>query len=167
MKPILALACGLALTSLGGCRAPAQQTSGNHLVGAHNMWANRAFRDMAAHSAVVRERTLYPHHFAEGRAELNQLGQRDLTLLADLFREQPGSLNVRRGDADEDLYQARLEAVRTALEFSGIDAARVDLVDGPAGGDGAGSERTVDVLESGSALAPQSGYVGSDVGVRR
>jgi len=152
MRPLLALTCGLALASLGGCRAPAQQSAGNHLIGAHNMWANQAFGDMAVRAAVVRERTLYPHHFAEGSDQLNQLGRRDLTLLADLFREQPGSLGVRRGDADEVLYQARLESVRTALELAGIDAARVDLVDRPAGGDGVGSQRAVGVLEAGTAL---------------
>lgn len=146
MKPILALACGALLTSLAGCGSPAAERSSNEMMGVHNLWANRAFREMAVEAAVVRERTLYPHHFVDGRAQLNQLGMRDLGFLAGLFREEPGSLNVRRGSADDVLYQARLDTVRGELEVAGIDASMVDLGSGTPGGDGTSSARAIEIL---------------------
>ena len=155
MKPILALACGLVLTSLTGCGTPAETRSGDHMVGVHNLWANQAYREIGVNGAVMRERTIYPHHFQDGRAVLNPLGLRDVGILADLYRDGPGSLSVRQGAADDALYQARLEAVRTALESSGIDSALVDLSDGTPGGDGSSSARAIAVLagETGTATS--------------
>ncbi len=48
-------------------------------------------------NAIVTQHTLYPYHFVTDGAGLNDLGQRDLMVLARHYKEQPGALNVRRG----------------------------------------------------------------------
>jgi hypothetical protein len=144
MKPILTLAAGLVL-ALSGCRAPAEQGSGNQLVGGHNLWTTRAYAEEAAQAAVIREHTLYAHHFEPDGAALNQLGQRDVRWLAQHHLENPYglpvSLSVRCAGVAQALYEQRLESVRAAFEQQGLDASLLAIGDGLPGGDGLASAR--------------------------
>ena len=148
MRPILTLAGALALCS--GCRAPAAQGSENRLVGASNMWITPAYAETAVQAAVIREHTLYAHHFERDGAALNQLGQRDVHWLAQHYLENPFglpvSLNVRCAGVTEALYQRRLESVRAAFEQQGLDASLVAIEDGVPGGDGLASGRVHEAL---------------------
>lgn len=58
-------------------------------------------------------------------------------------QEFPVNLNVKRGDASAELYDARLKAVRKFLEAQGVDTSRIALTDGFAGGDGLPSQQAV------------------------
>jgi hypothetical protein len=144
MKPISTLAGALVLT-LGACRAPTEQGYGNELVGGHNLWTARATFEEAAQAAVIREHTLYAHHFEPDAAALNQLGQRDVRWLAQHYLANPFglpvSLNVRCAGVSEALYQERLESVRAAFEQQGLDASLLAIEDGLPGGDGLASAR--------------------------
>jgi hypothetical protein len=144
MKPILTLATGLVL-ALSACRAPAEQGSGNQLVGSQNLWTARAYFEESAQAAVIREHTLYAHHFEQDGAALNQLGQRDVRWLAQHYLENPYglpvSLSVRCAGVTEALYEKRLESVRAAFEQQGLDASLLAIEDGLPGGDGLASGR--------------------------
>ncbi len=97
--------------------------------------------------AVIAQHTLYPYHFIAGSDKLNELGHRDLYVLAEHFKCAPGSLNVDQGDASADLYSARLKAVTQALKDSGVGTSRVQLTSGLSGGDGLAGPRVIKILE--------------------
>src|SRR5262245_42398998 len=71
-------------------------------------------------SAVIREHTLYPYHFVEYGASLNELGWRDTRWLAAHYASNPGPLNVRQGDTPDDLYKARVRTVTNAMIEGGV-----------------------------------------------
>ncbi len=58
-------------------------------------------------------------------------------------QEFPVNLNVKQGSASEELYDARLKAVRSFLEAQGVDTQRIALTDGFPGGDGMPSQQAV------------------------
>jgi len=104
--------------------------------------------DTAISNAVIRQHTLFPYQFMPQSSDLNELGVRDLGILAAYFKDRPGTVNVRRGDASEDLYQGRVAAVRTALEQGGVEPERVVIREGLPGGDGIPGESVFAILES-------------------
>jgi hypothetical protein len=122
------------------CRDPFDQRA------TMNAWIVHSYTDPAIANGIVAQHTLFPYHFVADTAELNELGQRDMAVLADHYRDATGQLNVRRGDASEALYRARLAAVTTRLAGAGIPAGRVQLADGFAGGPGLPTDRCVVIL---------------------
>jgi len=92
------------------------------------------------------------------------------------MRLDGGTISVRRGQADDRLYAARLESVRIALSLRGIGQDRVALVDGLAGGSGVESGEALIIREqvrkipfeipTGSVLSPTGGQstVASEIG---
>jgi hypothetical protein len=135
--------------------------------GIRNMWAGDHIRDASLREAVLSQRTLYPYHFVVGAAELNELGWRDMEMLAAHFALHGGELSVRRGDADEELYGERMRAVELALAAAGVEPGRVRLSDALPGGAGITAERMLEVLErshselSTEDASPRSGSAGS------
>ena len=85
---------------------------------------------------VVRQRSMGEEHFLPGSSSLSPLGRRDLTILAEALRDDGGSIAIRRGQADDALYDARIGEVRRRLEATGIARARIVLNQAPAGGTG-------------------------------
>jgi len=59
------------------------------------------------------------------------------------MQDFPVNLNVKRGNASEELYDARLKAVRSFLEAQGVDTKRIAFTDGFPGGDGMPSKQAV------------------------
>ena len=113
--------------------------------------------------ALIAQSTLFPYHFQADAAELNELGRRDLLVLAAHLREHAGSLSVRRGGATPELHEARVRAVLAALVTAGVPRDAVALRDGLPGGDGTSSARIVEVLGrplllggAGTSSAPQA-----------
>jgi hypothetical protein len=94
-------------------------------------------------NAIVTQHTLYPYHFVTDGAGLNDLGQRDLMVLARHYKEQPGALNVRQGPASATLYGARVAQVQKRLKEAGVDVGRMTISDGMPGGPGMPSEAIV------------------------
>ena len=97
--------------------------------------------DTAVNNGIIAQHTLYPYHFMTGSAQLNDLGVRELAVLSDHFKTATGQLNVRKGDTGNELYQARLKTVTSALAAAGVKGENVVVKDGAAGGSGMSSER--------------------------
>ena len=96
--------------------------------------------------AIVSEHTLYPYHFVTDSTTLNELGERDLRVLAAHFRDNSGDLNVRRAGASKELYNARVASVLEQLRRHGVAVNRIKVADGLPGGEGMTSERVVKIL---------------------
>ena len=152
MRTIPALLLGSLLAAAAGCRSPQEDMHG---IG--SMWAGESLRAASLQQAIVTQATLFPYHFATGTARLNELGRRDVALLAAHFREHAGTLNVRRAGTAQSLYDERLTAVRQALSAAGVAPAQIALADAAAGGDGMDSGRVLHILTV-EAATPSTTY---------
>jgi len=141
MKPFALTACVLMLTACG-CE-PQQEAID---AAAHEAWLVNTVNDTAVRNAIVRQRTLFPYHFAEEGSALNDLGLHDLAVLAAHFKASAGNLSVRRGGAPNELYKARVAAVVGALAKAGVAKDRVRISDALPAGDGMPSERVLVIL---------------------
>ena len=134
---------------LAGCEA--NQTTEPKAV---NPWLVNTVNDMAVRNAIIRQQALFPYHFVVNGAQLNDLGKQDLDVLASHYRDNPGQLVVRQGDASEELYAARVQAVVEAMRGAGVDVDRGQVTDGLAQGDGMPSERVIVIVQERGAGAP-------------
>ena len=153
MKAIwsLAAACMLALA---GCEtAPPAEPAYDPALDAHMV---EAYFSRQMRNAILAQHTIYPYHFDVYSASLNELGERDLDLLARHLKENPGPLGVRQGDASDEVYQARVDTVRGFLMDTGVPADRIAIADALPGGDGAVSDRVIEVLAAPSV--PEESY---------
>lgn len=112
-----------------------------------NAWSVNEYHRDSIEAAIVSQHTLYPYHFVRNGADLNELGERDLGVLARHYADHPGRLNLRRADTSPELYDARLETVRAQLADAGVDLDRVRIADHAPGGDGMSSDRVLVILE--------------------
>lgn len=107
-------------------------------------WLNNAAID----NAIIRQHALYPYHFVANSQELNDLGRRDVMVLSNFYRMNPGKVNVRKAGTPDELYEARVQYVVQAMEHYGVDPNRIEVIkDGFPGGDGASAERVMQILE--------------------
>jgi hypothetical protein len=105
-------------------------------------------RDTGIRDAILAEHTIYPYHFEEGTALLNSLGERDLAVLADSFRQNnSGVISIRQGDASDELYAQRTQTIKTALTRLGVVADNVKIGDAPAGGETAEGNDVAQILK--------------------
>lgn len=138
----------LAAALVAGCATPPPPTGERVGMGdAEQAAADRAFArepfEDQVRAGVLRQRTLYEHHFEHDAAALNSLGRRDLAILAKGMSASGGRIAVERGSAGKDLYAARLSTVRAGLASAGIPARRVKLDDGPPGGRGVSTSEAI------------------------
>lgn len=110
--------------------------------------------DEQAVMAVQRQRTVYPYHFIAGTAELNDLGRRDLMILADFERDHPGVVHVCRDREAPGLYAARLKSIREFLSGEGVPVGRVMFDDAWPGGDGERADAVAQSMMRMSAPPP-------------
>ncbi len=128
-----------------GCAENSQKSQDTGLVNAELV---NSYNDIALQNAIIAEHTLFPYHFVNNSAELNELGQRDLAVLTKHFMEHPGSLSIRRGDdIPADLYEARVKLVLDRWKAAGINMKRMDISDNMPGGPGMTSEKIIKILE--------------------
>lgn len=144
MKFWMALMIAASALYTGGCNSPEWPMERRNTM---NAWTIDQYHRDSERAAIVSQHTLYPYHFVANSAALNELGVRDLTVLADHYRENPGAMNVRRAGANSDLYKARLDTVTAMLSEKGVDTERIRVSDGPAGGEGISSGRMLVILE--------------------
>jgi hypothetical protein len=119
----------------------------------------RTLNNVGIEDAIITQHTLYPYHFVTDGATLNELGQRDLAVLARHFREHPGTLRIQGEGVDKSLYEARVAYVMGRLKDAGVETGRMSLSEGMPGGPGMPSERVVTILrreEAGHAAATGS-----------
>jgi len=115
----------------------------------------RTLNNIGVENAIITQHTIYPYHFVTDGEPLNELGRRDLAVLARHFTENAGVLNVRRGQEPAALYEARVAQVVQNLKKAGVDTGRLKVSDEMPGGTGMPSERVVTILR----LAPQGASI--------
>lgn len=109
-------------------------------------WLASSVHETEINNAIIAQHTLFPYHFVHNAAQLNELGERDMGVLASHFRTHPGALNIRRGDAGDELHLARVKAVERRLARARIDANRIAISDALPGGGGMPSEHVLIIL---------------------
>lgn len=154
MRQYLIASMGILCIALMGCEeqqvdlSPDQKLIDAKLVESVN--------NLAIENAIVSQHTLFPYHFVQNSPELNELGQRDLAVLADRFLENAGPLNIRKGSVPAELYEARVNHVVDTLKEAGVEAERITISDGMPGGSGMPSENVLRILEK-AEEAPAAG----------
>ena len=144
MKRLAIITIGAVLATTFGCEQMREPTHSTH--SDINTYLTNSLRDLAIENAILREHTIYPYQFVENSVELNELGQRDLQILAAHYRQNPGNLNVRRGDLPQEFYRARVKTVIDTLVKADVDADRLRISDDLPGGDGMLSEWMVIIV---------------------
>ena len=137
---------------MAGCQGNAKEPNPSELDRSRiNVGLVNSYNDLAMQNAIITQHTLYPYHFVKNGAELNELGRRDLAILAGHFKENPGRLNVRYDGLAMDIYTARVNLVLEGLKKAGVDAKRITISDGMPGGSGMASERMLKILAAAEA----------------
>jgi hypothetical protein len=152
------LSCSLAAIALAGCNSPHSE---ENMPGRQGMWTGDVIRAASLNKAIVRQHVIYPYHFTYNSAELNPLGRRDLAVLAEHYRSNPGALSVRRVGAAQALYDQRVVAIMDHLKASGVAIERLTVADLAPDGDGISSERLVKILREPAQL---QGYTTDSTG---
>jgi len=114
---------------------------------AADKWFVTSAQDTAVKNGIIAQHTIFPYHFAADSAQLNDLGMKELTILADHFKANAGHLNVKQGDASDELYKARLATINSELRHAGVVPEHVVIADNFAGGEGIRSERVNKALK--------------------
>ena len=141
------LAVAVVLGAVAGCQEPAAPPLTPETRAEANSLINRSIRDAAVHNAIIRQHTVYPYHFVAGGNELNDLGRREVNVLAEHYKKYPGQVNVRRADTPKPLYEARVYTVVAALKQGGVDVDVVRIGDDLPGGDGMTAELVLQIIE--------------------
>ena len=115
--------------------------------GAVNRAVVDTYSDLAIQNAIIAQHTLYPYHFVPNSVDLNDLGRRDLSVLTEHFKENPGNLTVQQGSVEGVLYQSRAQMVYEKLMEAGIPQDKINITDGMPGGSGMPSVTVIEILE--------------------
>jgi hypothetical protein len=113
---------------------------------AFDTWTVESIQETMVNNSLIEQHAIYAYHFMPQSAALTELGEHHLTLLADRYKEQPGSLVLVRGDAPDELYTQRRATVMAALKAAAIPDDRVTIVDGLPGAKGLASQYIVDSI---------------------
>ncbi|HPD29565.1 MAG TPA: hypothetical protein PLL20_06190 [Phycisphaerae bacterium] len=141
------VAVALAVLALAGCtcvdgppadqmNAPPQGTAptGSRLAENYVAMTDNALLNDASMSSV---------HFVPRTAELNALGVRRLTRMAEVLKVYGGTVFYDGSDAERDLRKDRVEKIRLYLTSCGIDPSRFKVEEGFAGGSGIDGDEAV------------------------
>ncbi len=154
MRLCWTLAACLLCSLLLGCQKSASDNGMDKNIDAELV---KTLNNIGVENAIITQHTIYPYHFVTDGEQLNDLGRRDLAVLAKHFTENAGTLNVRRGPTPAALYEARVAQVVQGLKQAGVDTARVTVSDEMPGGTGMPSERVVTILRQPSQGATITG----------
>jgi len=152
---VLSLVCAVVL--LCGCQE--EQADTNTLdTDVVNKKIVDTYSDLAIQNAIITQHTLYPYHFVNNSAQLNGLGQRDLTVLVQHFQNNPGKLILQQGGTESLLYQSRAQTVYEMLLAGGIPDEKIRIADGMPGGDGIASNSIIEILEAEKTTDMSQGF---------
>lgn len=146
----MCLVCGLGV----GCQEDLHESQGDRNLDVELV---NSLNNMGVENAIITQHTLYPYHFTPDGENLNELGLKDLSILARHFAKQEGTLNVRRGEISPELYEARVTCVIEELKKAGVDTSRMKIADAMPGGGGMPSERVVTIMKKASAAGGSKG----------
>ena len=162
-KAAAAVAAAAAIALIGGCNGKAKQDEAADAEARVNTAIVRMHFDDQARGGATTGRTIYPYHFVPDQAGLTPIGEEHVQTLAQALAEEDGKpvrLNVRRGDASTELYDARVAALKERFEEAGVEAERVVFADGLGGGKGISSKALADAeraAESGGSRSRGGG----------
>jgi hypothetical protein len=141
MKTQLILAAAVVVVQ-AGCEQQQQSARDDamHQETEYNEASVRDAWDQNARNAIVLQRIIHDHHFEPATAVLNDLGKRQVQVLAEAYGNQAVRINVWRGEQPAELYDRRVDVVREALVTRGMDAAKLTFGDGMPDGSGISSE---------------------------
>jgi len=128
---------------VAGCEEYPRKEAGKNL----DVELVKTLNNIGLENAIVAQHALYPYHFVANSDGLNDLGRRDLGVLTSHFKEHPGPLTIRQGDAPAELYERRVAYVSQQLRQAGVEVSRMGLSDGMPGGTGMPSRRVVLILK--------------------
>ena len=134
----------LFLALVAGCNEAITKNEDRQLI---NTELVNTYNNVAIENAIISQHTLYPYYFVNNGIELNELGDKDLGVLAKHFMEHPGKLNIKRGDVTDELYDARVKYVLEKLKQIGVDEKKISIADDMPGGTGQSSEKVLIIME--------------------
>jgi hypothetical protein len=167
---IVLTSAALAAAAAAGCASSAPDKTAQVDQSADEREQNRLLVRLAlaenVYNGVATERVMYPKDFDPGTAKLNELGTRRVEALAYACRGGSSRVAVVRGDEPDELYEARLAAVRDELALAGLDAKEINVSqDGQVSGETASTERALLTFDKMmSRYAPQQGGPGGGGG---
>lgn len=127
-----------------------------------NSWLLRTYQGQQVENAVTRQHTIWSHHFVQGTTSLTPRAERDLGILRDHYLKHGGGvLTVRQGEADDELYRARLAVLNSWLSDAGVPLATVAIHDDLYAGDGKRSTRAAQDYVRPSDDSPYGFHEGS------
>ena len=148
-----------AITLSGGCKnKPVQDETSDDEMRVNAAIVQMHF-DEQARAGSIMSRTIYPYHFVADQTRLTPLGEEHVRTLELALAEEGGKpiqLNVRRGDASTELYEARVEALKERFAAAGVEADRVVFADGLGGGKGISSKAIADAEAAAAAATDTS-----------
>ena len=95
---------------------------------------------------IIAQSTLYPFHFVDNDSRLNAVGRYDLDKIVSHYKEHPGELHVRQGEATPTLYSERITQVVEVLKSTGIKESRINVTDVAPEENPAQGERVIEIL---------------------
>ncbi len=139
MTRLMVLMTAVLVVATTGCnpKTKVQQSS------PQDGWSGDRLQNTTINNAIIAQHTLFPYHFTPNGETLNELGLRDLAVLASHYRRYPGKLNIRRGNTDPAIYVARVRHALASLGDAGVDTNRIATYDGLPGGEGMTSEQVL------------------------
>ena len=99
-------------------------------------------------NALLNDASMSSVHFVPRTAELNAIGVRRLTRLAELLKVYGGTVAYDGTDPERDLRKDRVEKIRSFLITCGLAADRFNVDLGLAGGAGMDADEAVSVRKS-------------------
>ena len=145
MKTVFVIELALLCVFVCGCNNTHKEAINE---GQMNAGLITAYNDTAMENAIIAQHSLYSYHFVNNSDQLNELGRRDLSILAKHFKEYPGQLDIGRDGTSENLYKARVAYVAEQLKKAGVDISKLVISDGLPGGSGMVSNDVVQIKEA-------------------
>jgi hypothetical protein len=152
-------AAAAALTVSGGCNNKQTHDEASEAEMRVNAAIVQMHFDEQARAGAITGRTIYPYHFVADQTRLTPLGEEHVQTLALALAEeggQPVRLNVRRGDASSELYDARIAALKDRFAAEGVEADRVVFADGLGGGKGMSTKEIADAERAAASTGRRS-----------
>lgn len=145
MKTVFVIELALLCVFVCGCNNTHKEAINE---GQMNAGLITAYNDTAMENAIIAQHSLYSYHFVNNSDQLNELGRRDLSILAKHFKEYPGQLDISHDGTSKGLYQARVACVSGQLKKDGVDISKLTISDGLPGGSGMASNDVVKINEA-------------------
>jgi hypothetical protein len=96
-------------------------------------------------NALLNEGSMSSIHFVPRSAELNAMGVRRLTRLAEILKIYGGKVVYDGSDEDRNLRKDRIERIRSFLVSCGLTPSQFEVEQGMAGGTGMNSDEAIGI----------------------